>query len=752
MSYSHPNSRYQYRSEPNHGQSSSQRYPVDYSGGESSSSRYGYDSRDYGYSQNRGEGYRAERDHPYNDRSREYPEYRDYGYGGYKGRNDYSYNRPYENSYPSPAYDQNAYNPNEGRSTSTYIPPHQRGFSSPILPSFPPTLPLRPPSPQSQPPSRQYHSQPQSRPFVRDRTVTPPPVNLPPPKYLDLLRPNLDEPLSSERIVPKLLVLDLNGALVYRNRSSSSEGRNSHPRPYLQSFLEYLFLPDRQSKRGKRGWEVFVWSSAQPHNVRGMVESAFGPRFIEGIWEEESEEGRSAREQEGEGRLLGVWARDKMGLRSGDYSRKVQTTKDLRKVLDHLRHPPHDSPQPPWEFDEKRIVLLDDSPLKAIYQPFNQLVIPEFGKEEYQNSKIASSAGDGEMDQTLLAVIGILDELKYVNNVPFWIRSGGLLHPSSTSNPSNNHVEIGLEDLPSHDSFSHWFSHPDMFEGWVEKGKSTLRERGIDIRHGISPDPNSISQLQKSKSSRGGSSPPVKLYSKGRRGYHTNDGIDHDEVSSPPPPDTPHSSHLRPLDVARYIDSLIYSTSNLTVEQKDSLVVAREIISDLAVGQGVSNGYEAEGTEEMLYQAASSPRRQNQGIIHDDLLNPPPQEPKRRKQHNKEYRREWKKAKARDPALTNKQFRKMFKALKKEGAIPAHEEGISESDDGKEEIVEDDGEGVEEISKLEFLNNYQKNLSFQANQVEDGDGLSVLSSGYGSGSGSRNGSKKKLRSDSWSGE
>ncbi|WWD08636.1 hypothetical protein V865_006749 [Kwoniella europaea PYCC6329] len=786
MSYSYPNARYPYRNKSPYGQSSSRQGPVDYSGGESSSFRYANGRDDYGNDYGRSYGgddrYRGEKNHPYDDR------YTNNGYGdgyGYDRRIDYNYNtRPYENPYPP----QDHYRPTNNERPSTYIPPHQRGFSSPIQPSFPPYD--RPPSPQS---IRQYsthaHSQPRT-PFSRDRTVTSPPVNLPPREYLDLLRPDPAEPLKSERIIPKLLVLDLNGALVFRNRSSSADGRNSHPRPYLQSFLEYLFLPDPTSKRGKRGWEVFVWSSAQPHNVRGMVESAFGTRFIEGIWEEETANTKSAREQEGEGRLLGVWARDKMGLTNNDYSRKVQTTKDIRKVLDHLRHLSSDNNQPSWDFDEKRIVLLDDSPLKAIYQPFNQLVIPEFGKDEYQNSKLAASSPglqEGSLDQTLLAVIGILDELRYVNNVPFWIRSGGLLDPNglplSVGVSTKEDEEIQLEQLPTHDSFTHWFSNKEIFDGWVDKGKNALREKGIDIRHGISPDHNFISQSQKTKPPRTHS--PVELRNKHNRGYHTNNGIDDDEFSPPPPS----PSQMNPLDVARYIDSLICSTSNLTVEQKDSLVVAREIISELhsqhpqsqANGQDTLNGNGLVnregiiGNEDILYRPvaplSSPPLIRGTQSIDRDVVDDPNLLPKdfqtskgnepRRKRQN-EYRREFSKAKTLNPKLTNKEFRKMFKAIKRDNA--AVQEDLEEVDESgsendKEEIEaneeRDEDEDVRVISKMEFINNYQKNLLPSSqhqnpDQIEINDSLSELS--YGSGSRSRDGSKKKLRSDSWSGE
>jgi hypothetical protein len=62
-----------------------------------------------------------------------------------------------------------------------------------------------------------------------------------------------------------------------------------------------------------------VWSSAQPHNVRAMVETGFGRKWTEGVFDNVNSENASAGEK-GEGRLLGVWARDKMDLNSNDYS------------------------------------------------------------------------------------------------------------------------------------------------------------------------------------------------------------------------------------------------------------------------------------------------------------------------------------------------------------------------------------------------------------------------------------------------
>lgn len=131
-----------------------------------------------------------------------------------------------------------------------------------------------------------------------------------------------DVDADAERIVRKLLVLDLNGTLVYRSPhrpwrerhpapvpgatavteedvyaqfdpSQPRPLRTVHPRPYLTSFREYLFHPST-----KRWLDTMVWSSAQPHSVGDMVERCFGD------WK---------------GELVAIWARDRLGLSNSDY-------------------------------------------------------------------------------------------------------------------------------------------------------------------------------------------------------------------------------------------------------------------------------------------------------------------------------------------------------------------------------------------------------------------------------------------------
>jgi hypothetical protein len=119
------------------------------------------------------------------------------------------------------------------------------------------------------------------------------------------------EKSNGEGLVRKLLVLDLNGTLVYRSPHRSFPGRRgrdvyaqfnpskprplrtAHPRPYLTSLRNYLFHPSTKC------WlDTMVWSSAQPHSVDDMVDKCFEDKIEE---------------------LVAIWARDRMGLDANDY-------------------------------------------------------------------------------------------------------------------------------------------------------------------------------------------------------------------------------------------------------------------------------------------------------------------------------------------------------------------------------------------------------------------------------------------------
>ncbi|KAF8229156.1 hypothetical protein L208DRAFT_1364208 [Tricholoma matsutake] len=436
------------------------------------------------------------------------------------------------------------------------------------------------------------------------RSLTPPLPTTPDqdPSYI-LQSTNPSIPLTNPANSRKLLILDLNGTLVFRSphrprpahrfyRYQPSHHENSppirtvHPRPYMSSFTSYIFHTTTRS------WlDTMIWSSAQPHSVADMVTRCFGQRKHE---------------------LVAVWARDTLGLEEKDYHRKIQTTKDLAKPWAALPlrtnsnsnsnsdsgtttrsspFPTESQPQP-QAHSAHTTLLLDDSPLKAHLQPWNHLCIREYNADErsadlalqerertlrkrredaerstsssisYPSSEEkeadVASIGTGsknrkypkkksknlqtepeedgkKYDQSLLAVIGILDALKHESNVAGWIRSGRMhVRPSSTPSRENGatvnlpysppppdtitHPEIPVPGLNASipdplDNYSQkehtptpqaqiptrtpkptlteaqpqaqWYEDPETVAYWVERGLRALHELGIEVVVGV---------------------------------------------------------------------------------------------------------------------------------------------------------------------------------------------------------------------------------------------------------------------------
>ncbi|KAK0204935.1 hypothetical protein DFS33DRAFT_1382835 [Desarmillaria ectypa] len=293
----------------------------------------------------------------------------------------------------------------------------------------------------------------------REPSPSPPPIPTEPSaEYLELSQQpstHIDDPSSSR----KLLILDLNGTLLYREGrpqgprkyrrdrvSSEPQRRLAHPRPYMGSFRQYLFHPKTLE------WlDTMVWSSAQPFNVNHMVDQCF---------------------KEEKKKLVAVWARDTLGLTSAQYYQKTQTTKNLAKpwaalsllpdendqasALSSTDEPSHltDKPTPisepsrsAYTHSALTTLLLDDSPLKAQLQPWNHFCVPEYTAQirghdlatrQHERDKPSSDVQDSEAaisrkkrkkskkvlgyDQILLAVIGVLDTIKGESNVSGWMR------------------------------------------------------------------------------------------------------------------------------------------------------------------------------------------------------------------------------------------------------------------------------------------------------------------------------------------
>jgi hypothetical protein len=222
-------------------------------------------------------------------------------------------------------------------------------------------------------------------------------------------------------------------------------------------------------------------------------------------------------------------------------------------------------------FPLETILLLDDSPLKAVYQPWNQLVLPEYDREAYQGSHRAVDENrpdnGAECDEILLAVIGLLEATSSCENIPAWIRAGGLKKPdihlgadTSSDDPTWFGAPDGpaagikptLKDLPTFETFTHWFQDEKLLKRWIEKGKQALELYGIPLEHGLGqPSPSARSSpappSHKANGRHGSNPPGHTVPSRRQRGYSPSrpstldlqDDMSNLSMSVSPQPETP---------------------------------------------------------------------------------------------------------------------------------------------------------------------------------------------------------------------
>lgn len=206
-------------------------------------------------------------------------------------------------------------------------------------------------------------------------------IMLPAPQpTADYLAQAAGEPSTLDAPRPVLIVLDLNGTVLFRPNKNA---KTMIERPFLKPFLRYLF----------DNFKVMVWSSAKPDNVKALVNQALD----NGLRSE----------------LVAQWARDSFGLSPTFYSQNVQVYKNLKLVWSRStiqsHHPDYETGE---RFGQHNTVLIDDSALKAHAQPHNLLEIPEF-------------AGTPEQMQgdVLREVAGYLEVLRQQEDVSRFIRT-----------------------------------------------------------------------------------------------------------------------------------------------------------------------------------------------------------------------------------------------------------------------------------------------------------------------------------------
>ncbi|KAI9677548.1 MAG: hypothetical protein M1817_006502 [Caeruleum heppii] len=176
--------------------------------------------------------------------------------------------------------------------------------------------------------------------------ISPLPIPSPEPTFQYLTQSG-NVPAPSSRPQPLLLVIDLNGTLIHRpNRKHPTSFK---PRMDLNSFLEHILAEHT----------VMIWSSARPKNVALMCGNIF------------TVQQRAL--------VIAEWGRDMLDLTPEQYQTKSPVYKRLEKIWTssafRTTHPNHSSGA---QWHQGNTVLIDDSSLKAAYQPHNLVQISEY--------------------------------------------------------------------------------------------------------------------------------------------------------------------------------------------------------------------------------------------------------------------------------------------------------------------------------------------------------------------------------------
>lgn len=200
----------------------------------------------------------------------------------------------------------------------------------------------------------------------------------------------------------QLIILDLNGTLI------STKTRNNSRRPHLDCLKKYLF----------EQFDVMVYSSAMRHNVSRYVDNTFSGKQ--------------------KTQLKGVLAREDMDMSKKDFASKLTTYKNLNLI---------------WSgnlsYDQSNTILIDDSKEKASYQPYNLLQL--------------STWNNSEKDSMLIALIGVLDEIKKVENVSHYL---------------STFKHVKCVDVHA-DTTTPWFDIPHVYAYWLTKGEARLNIDGV---------------------------------------------------------------------------------------------------------------------------------------------------------------------------------------------------------------------------------------------------------------------------------
>jgi len=216
------------------------------------------------------------------------------------------------------------------------------------------------------------------------------------PEYLQLANKacsRLKEPQ------PLLVISDLNGTLLYRKGKGTTSYKE---RPGLDNFLRYIFLT-RSPKSTQPGRDAgtihpMIWTSAQPETCKALVKSLLSPKHKEDC--------------------VAIWARDTLRLTPSQYRNKTQVYKRLEWVWsDESIQKTHPRRHRGERWDQTNTLLIDDSIIKALAQPYNLINLPEF-----DSPAVVAEASLSDEEAVLAQVVAYIDEARWWSNVSTYVK------------------------------------------------------------------------------------------------------------------------------------------------------------------------------------------------------------------------------------------------------------------------------------------------------------------------------------------
>lgn len=195
-----------------------------------------------------------------------------------------------------------------------------------------------------------------------------------------------------------------------------------------------------------------------------------------------------------------------------DAEAQAESSSDASPPLPHDPSAPAPGPVAPSAADSA--APSTDQPVEEVSKKRKRLEKKET-KRAAKRAQLAAAdearAGQA-FDETLLAVVGVLDAVREQQNVAAWIRAGGLWGPHPV--PAQREAQDGVKEKPvpstsGNDAASSpsaeatqttgaaqevaeepvhqplWFEHPPTLAHWVARGRQALESLRIPIVHGI---------------------------------------------------------------------------------------------------------------------------------------------------------------------------------------------------------------------------------------------------------------------------